>query len=196
MVQLDYILMHHKLYVEPEIFDMFFNADSNLNVSFVCRFYSFRHYFCLKWYLQNPLRLYLEKTGIGQYFASSPKTWWKFLLKPRLKPFLSVPWRNTGERTASEGTHTGTKSLTWGWINAVLHLSWAASHNKSIFKRIPAEWLHQWDNSEWKWGNSWSWTVPPCATSLQECLLLSYLKRLALCLCITLKLTPLDNPRC
>lgn len=50
-------------------------------------------------------RAHLEKTGIGQYLASSPKTWRKFLLKPRLKPFLSVPWRNTGERTASGRTH-------------------------------------------------------------------------------------------
>lgn len=56
------------------------------------------------------IRPYLEKTGMGQYFFSSPKTWRKFLLKPRLNPFLSVPWRNTGERTASEGTHMVTKS--------------------------------------------------------------------------------------
>lgn len=46
---------------------------------------------------------------MGQYLTSSPKTCRKFLLIPKLNPFLSVPWRNTGARTASEETHTKKK---------------------------------------------------------------------------------------
>lgn len=46
---------------------------------------------------------YLEKTGSGQYFFSSPNTWRKFLLIPKLKPFLSVPCWNAGARKASDG---------------------------------------------------------------------------------------------
>lgn len=48
---------------------------------------------------------YLENTGMGQCLPSSPKTWRRFFRQPRLKPFLSAPWRNTGERTASERAH-------------------------------------------------------------------------------------------
>jgi len=75
---------------------------------------------------------YLEKTGRGQYFTSSPKTWRKFLLKPRLKPFLSGPWRNTGARTASEITDTERGvSLLYRWINMALP---AQTLNNLLFK--------------------------------------------------------------
>lgn len=66
----------------------------------------FKNYFIIIWLSLVECWPHLEKTGMGQYFTSSPKTWRKFLLTPRLKPFLSVPWRNTGERTASERTQT------------------------------------------------------------------------------------------
>lgn len=98
---------------------------------------------------------YLEKTGIGQYLASSPKTWRKFLLKPRLKPFLSVPWRNTGERTASERTHMEPRSQCDRQMNkhntpsqSRCHLLFrllTGAHSDNTW-RLPAE----WNSSEWK----------------------------------------------
>lgn len=100
-------------------------------------------------------RPHLENTGIGQYLPSSPKTWQRFLLKPRLKPFLSAPWRNTGERTASEGTHTHTHTISaWrcsilqakpeSWVNT--HPEWTCSYRQASSGRWGAQpgWPRTW----------------------------------------------------
>lgn len=44
----------------------------------------------------------LENTGNSQYFFSSPNTCLRFLLKPKLKPFLSVLWWNMGALNTSK----------------------------------------------------------------------------------------------
>lgn len=44
---------------------------------------------------------YLEAIGSNQSFFSSPNTCWRFFTKPRLNPFLSGPFWNTGAEKAS-----------------------------------------------------------------------------------------------
>lgn len=44
---------------------------------------------------------YLEAMGSNQSFFSSPNTCWRFFTKPRLNPFLSGPFWNTGAEKAS-----------------------------------------------------------------------------------------------
>lgn len=101
---------------------------------------------------------HLEKTGTGQYLASSPNTWRKFLLKPRLKPFLSVPWRNTGERTASEGTETGQSDMT------------PDQHARTLPLLV----------SLWTAGLCWCAGAPPCVSRLPGSCVSKLLKALSL----------------
>jgi hypothetical protein len=61
---------------------------------------------------------YLVKIGINHVFLLSPKTSWKLLYFPKLKPSLSAPVRNIGALKASE------KDYEKCYINLYL-LTWA-----------------------------------------------------------------------
>ena len=91
--------------------------------------------------------LYLEKTGRSQYLLSSPNTWRKFLLKPRPKPFLSVPWRKAGPRTASDrDTHKLALSFAYFTIVLVAMAYWLG--RRTWNGRVV--WSHGWITLELK----------------------------------------------
>lgn len=56
---------------------------------------------------------YLVKTGNNQNLFSSPKTCLRFLLKPKLKPFLSVPCLKIGALNASKKRYIGLAFLAY-----------------------------------------------------------------------------------
>lgn len=131
-----------------------------------------------KWFSSCFQWAHLEKTGIGQYLTSSPNTWRKFLLKPRLKPFLSVPWRNTGERTASvtadeeQRKRIRNTALPPQPLHNLLILNWSSIKQRIIAGAAQAELWHRENNSESKClccaGKTRSQAVSPGVTSPSE----------------------------
>ena len=91
--------------------------------------------------------LYLEKTGRSQYLLSSPNTWRKFLLKPRPKPFLSVPWRKAGPRTASD-RDTHKLVLSFAYFTIVLVAMAYGLGRRTLNWRVV--WSHGWITLELK----------------------------------------------
>lgn len=147
--------------------------------------------------------------GTGQYLASSPKTWRKFLVKPRLKPFLSGPWRKTGARTASKPTDREKTYQTHHCLLRILYFiyfyfiraSWG-QHNLIQVQICRSRPCFTTASIKFLWIKvsllcDFHSVLTRCDLSFwtaYQCPSLSCLPLWALCLCITVKRTPLVNP--